>query len=49
MVAILQCYNMNKMSTRTHTKILPEFGIETSLELLIEGRVPFIRDVLHHF
>ena len=39
---------MNKMSTLTHIQILPEFGIETSLEELFGGRAP-IQDVFHHF
>ena len=42
MVAILQCHNMNKISTRNHMKILPKFWIETSLEKLFGGRVPSI-------
>ena len=40
---------MNKMSTRAHTQILPEFGIETALEELLGGRVPSIQDVFHNF
>ena len=40
---------MDAPTTRTQTKLFPEFGIDSPLDELLGGNVPSNRDIIRHY